>query len=307
MAGVISAVVQIAYCISFAALIFTGDLAGGFPLGLAGLIMGTVVTCVVIAVTSTFAGHRRPRLAGGGGDERACRLDRDRACRQGASTDQIIVNVLVALSVSTLLTGSCCTGSARFASASGSASFRILWSAASSPRPASCSSPAAEVVTQTDLTLLPSSWALLYSKLYGPQILVAILFAAAIPVAARVGARLPCAPARLLRLSRWPQRRPVRRRQRRWRPRRLVLAGARRAQAGGPQRHGRGPGRLARDRAEQRRDRVLLRRHGDRASARRSASKSRARNPAISIKSSARTVLPICSPRCSAASADRCR
>src|SRR5262245_28852075 len=55
MAGVISAVVQIAYCISFAALIFTGDLAGGFPLGLAGLIMGTVVTCVVIAVTSTFA------------------------------------------------------------------------------------------------------------------------------------------------------------------------------------------------------------------------------------------------------------
>ena len=49
MAGAISAVVQIAYCISFAALIFTGDLAGGFSLGLAGLIMGTVVTCVVIA------------------------------------------------------------------------------------------------------------------------------------------------------------------------------------------------------------------------------------------------------------------
>ena len=55
MAGAISAVVQIAYCISFAALIFTGDLAGGFPLGLAGLIMGTVVTCVVIALTSTFS------------------------------------------------------------------------------------------------------------------------------------------------------------------------------------------------------------------------------------------------------------
>lgn len=34
MAGAISGVVQIAYCISFAALIFTGDLAGGFPLGL---------------------------------------------------------------------------------------------------------------------------------------------------------------------------------------------------------------------------------------------------------------------------------
>ena len=55
IAGAISAVVQIAYCISFAALIFTGDLAGGFSLGLAGLIMGTVVTCVVIALTSTFS------------------------------------------------------------------------------------------------------------------------------------------------------------------------------------------------------------------------------------------------------------
>ena len=144
MAGVISAVVQIAYCISFAALIFTGDLAGGFPLGLAGLIMGTVVTCVVIAVTSTFS----PVI--GGPDSPAVAVMSVLAASiatalaaKGASTDQIIVNVLVALSVSTLLTGILLTGSARFASASGSASFRILWSAASSPLPASCSSPAA--------------------------------------------------------------------------------------------------------------------------------------------------------------------
>ena len=46
MAGAISGVVH--------ALIFTGDLAGGFSLGLSGLIMGTVVTCVIIAV-STFS------------------------------------------------------------------------------------------------------------------------------------------------------------------------------------------------------------------------------------------------------------
>ena len=54
VAGAISAVVQIAYCVSFAALIFTGDLAGGFALGLSGLIMGVVVTCLVIELTSTF-------------------------------------------------------------------------------------------------------------------------------------------------------------------------------------------------------------------------------------------------------------
>ena len=106
MAGAISAVVQIAYCISFAALIFTGDLAGGFPLGLAGLIMGTVVTCVVIALTSTFS----PVI--GGPDSPAVAVMSVLAASiatalsaKGASTPTIIVNVLVALSVSTLLTG----------------------------------------------------------------------------------------------------------------------------------------------------------------------------------------------------------
>jgi SulP family sulfate permease len=39
LAGVISAVLQIAYCISFSALIFQGTIVAGFPLGLAALIM----------------------------------------------------------------------------------------------------------------------------------------------------------------------------------------------------------------------------------------------------------------------------
>ena len=55
LAGVISAVVQIAYCISFSALIFQGSIASGFSLGLAALIMGTAVTGVVIALTSTLS------------------------------------------------------------------------------------------------------------------------------------------------------------------------------------------------------------------------------------------------------------
>ncbi len=187
MAGAISAVVQIAYCVSFAALIFTGDLAGGFPLGLAGLIMGTVVTCVVIAVTSTFS----PVI--GGPDSPAVAVMSVLAASiatalaaKGASTDQVIVNVLVALSVSTLLTGVLLYGVG---------ALRLGQWLRFIPYPVVGGFLAAsgillitggmEVVTQTDLTLLPSSWALLYSKLYGPQILVAMLFAVAIPVMAR--------------------------------------------------------------------------------------------------------------------------
>jgi SulP family sulfate permease len=67
LAGVISAIVQIAYCISFSALIFQGAIASGFSLGLAALIMGTVVTGLVVALTSTLspagAGPDTPAIA----------------------------------------------------------------------------------------------------------------------------------------------------------------------------------------------------------------------------------------------------
>ena len=188
VAGVISAVVQIAYCISFAALIFTGDLASGFSLGLAGLIMGTVVTCIVIAVTSTFS----PTI--GGPDSPAVAVMSVLAASiatalvsKGASHDQIIINILVSLSVSTLLTGVLLYGVGAlklgqwlrfipypvvggFLVASGI--LLILGGM--------------EVVTQTNLSLSPESWEPLYSTLYGPQIVIGALFGAAIPLLARV-------------------------------------------------------------------------------------------------------------------------
>ncbi len=187
MAGAISAVVQIAYCVSFAALIFTGDLAGGFSLGLAGLIMGTVVTCFVIAVTSTFS----PVI--GGPDSPAVAVMSVLAASiatalaaKGASPPQIIVNVLVALSVSTLLTGILLYGVG---------ALRLGQWLRFIPYPVIGGFLAAsalllitggmEVVTQTNLTLSPSSWEPLYSSLYGPQILIGALFATAIPVLAR--------------------------------------------------------------------------------------------------------------------------
>ena len=196
MAGAISAVVQIAYCISFAALIFTGDLAGGFSLGLAGLIMGTVVTCVVIALTSTFS----PVI--GGPDSPAVAVMSVLAASiatalvaKGASTPQIIVNVLVALSVSALLTGILLYGVGALKLGQW---LRFV------PYPVIGGFLAAsglllitggmEVVTQTNLTLSPSSWKILYSPLYGSQILIGTLFAIAIPVLGRWAANYLALP-----------------------------------------------------------------------------------------------------------------
>jgi len=187
MAGVISALVQIAYCISFAALIFTGDLAAGFPLGLAGLIMGTVVTCVVIALTSTFS----PVI--GGPDSPAVAVMSVLAASiatalaaKGAAPELIIINVLVALSVSTLLTGVLLYGVGALRMGQW---LRFI------PYPVVGGFLAAsglllitggmEVVTQTNLTLSPESWEPFYSTLYGPQLLVAMLFAFGIPILAR--------------------------------------------------------------------------------------------------------------------------
>ena len=106
LAGVILAVVQIAYCISFAALIFQGALAAGFSLGLAAMIMGTAVTSVVIALTSTLS------PANGGPDSPAVAVMSVLAgtvsaslAASGGSEQAIITNVLVAISVSTLFTG----------------------------------------------------------------------------------------------------------------------------------------------------------------------------------------------------------
>jgi SulP family sulfate permease len=187
MAGAISAVVQIAYCISFAALIFTGDLASGFSLGLSGLIMGTVVTCVIIAVTSTFS----PVI--GGPDSPSVAVMSVLAASiatalaaKGSSTPTIIINVLVALSVSTLLTGILLYGVGALKLGQW---LRFV------PYPVIGGFLAAsglllitggmEVVTQTNLSLSPASWQALYSSVYGPQILIGTLFAVAIPVLGR--------------------------------------------------------------------------------------------------------------------------
>ncbi|HAH66606.1 MAG TPA: hypothetical protein DCL72_14300 [Rhizobiales bacterium] len=187
IAGAISAVVQIAYCISFAALIFTGDLAGGFSLGLAGLIMGTVVTCVVIALTSTFS----PVV--GGPDSPAVAVMSVLAssiaaalAAKGANNDAIILNVLVALSVSTLLTGILLygTGALKLGQWLRFIPYPVIGGFLAGSGLLLITG-GMEVVTQTNLTLSPSSWEPLYSSLYVPQFFVGALFAISIPLVGR--------------------------------------------------------------------------------------------------------------------------
>jgi SulP family sulfate permease len=187
LAGVISAVVQIAYCISFAALIFQGALAAGFSLGLAAMIMGTAVTGVVIALTSTLS------PANGGPDSPAVAVMSVLAgtvsaslAASGGSEKAIITNVLVALSVSTFFTGVLLYGIGALKLGQW---LRFV------PYPVIGGFLAAsglllitggmEVVTQTNLTLSPSSWQVLFSPVYAPQILAGALFALSIPTLGR--------------------------------------------------------------------------------------------------------------------------
>ena len=187
LAGVILAVVQIAYCISFAALIFQGALAAGFSLGLAAMIMGTAVTSVVIALTSTLS------PANGGPDLPAVAVMSVLAgtvsaslAASGGSEQAIITNVLVAISVSTLFTGMLLYGIGALKLGQW---LRFV------PYPVIGGFLAAsglllitggmEVVTQTNLSLSPSSWQVLFSPVYAPQILTGALFALSMPIVGR--------------------------------------------------------------------------------------------------------------------------
>ncbi|MGH9550132.1 MAG: SulP family inorganic anion transporter, partial [Terriglobales bacterium] len=179
LSGFIGAMVQIAYCISFSALIFQDPIATGFPLGIAALLMGTVITGMVVALTTTLSpatgGPDTPAvavlsvLAGSIGDTLSA---------SGVSNDVIVVNALVAITVGTVFSGIFLYGLGalqwgqwlRFVPYPVVAGFlagsAVLMTAGG-----------AEVITQTNLTLSPSSWVRLYSLAYVPQLGVGLLFA----------------------------------------------------------------------------------------------------------------------------------
>lgn len=106
LSGFVFSLVIVTYCISFSALIFQGDLAEGLTLGLSALLVGTVVTGAIIALTSslvpTGAGPDTPAVAVMSVLAAAVAA---RLAPSGMSIELIVVHVLIAVSLSTVLTG----------------------------------------------------------------------------------------------------------------------------------------------------------------------------------------------------------
>ncbi|GBE43887.1 bicarbonate transporter BicA [bacterium BMS3Bbin10] len=106
LSGLVFALVIITYCISFSALIFQGSLSGGLTLGLSALLTGTVMTCLVVALTTTLT------PAGAGPDTpviavmsvlAAAIATQVAAANMG--DELAVIHVMLAISVATLFTG----------------------------------------------------------------------------------------------------------------------------------------------------------------------------------------------------------
>lgn len=106
IAGLVASLVTIAYCVSFSALLFQGDLKSGLAMGLWGLLVGSAIAGIYVSLTTSLppaeaapdnpavavlsvlaATVSAPILAAGGGADRA------------------VVHVLLAISLATLVTG----------------------------------------------------------------------------------------------------------------------------------------------------------------------------------------------------------
>lgn len=106
LSGLVFALVIVTYCISFSALIFQGDIKGGLTLGLSALLTGTVITGLVVALTSTLS------PAGAGPDTPAVAVMSVLAvavsthvAATGMGADLVVIHVMLAITLSTLLTG----------------------------------------------------------------------------------------------------------------------------------------------------------------------------------------------------------
>ncbi|MGE3066370.1 MAG: SulP family inorganic anion transporter [Hyphomicrobiaceae bacterium] len=106
VAGLVGALVTIAYCVSFSALIFQGQLQGGLSLGLWALLVGAAVTGIVIAAATTLppanAGPDNPSVAVMSVLAVAVATP---ILAQGGSAEAAVTHALLAISLATLVTG----------------------------------------------------------------------------------------------------------------------------------------------------------------------------------------------------------
>lgn len=106
LAGTIAGFVTIAYCLSFAALIFQGGLSAGLPLGLSALLTGTAMIGSIVALTTTLA------PADAGPDTPAVAVMSVMAAgiaaqftAAGLPMEAAVIHVLMSITVATLITG----------------------------------------------------------------------------------------------------------------------------------------------------------------------------------------------------------
>ncbi len=103
--GIITSFISLVYSLSFAALIFSGPLAGGLPQGISALLVGTGVTALAVALMSGF------RFAVSGPDGNACAVMASMAAAvagglsANAAPGVAVNDVMYLLAVTTLVTG----------------------------------------------------------------------------------------------------------------------------------------------------------------------------------------------------------
>ena len=103
--GTVTSIISLIYSLSFAALIFSGELAAGFPKGISALLIGTGVTALAVALLSVF------RFAVSGPDGNACAVMAGMAAAMTkdladfGTPETAVSNVLYMLALSTLITG----------------------------------------------------------------------------------------------------------------------------------------------------------------------------------------------------------
>jgi SulP family sulfate permease len=105
ISGTVTSIISLVYSLSFAALIFSGGLAGGLSQGISALLIGTGITALAVALFSGF------RFAVSGPDANACAVMASMAAAiatdLAARTTPAVatINVLYMLALSTLITG----------------------------------------------------------------------------------------------------------------------------------------------------------------------------------------------------------